>query len=46
LPGKSYRRLKGPQDPAHNNGEPVGPLVSLGPLDGLFLLPLEKAKQP
>jgi hypothetical protein len=36
-PGQHYRRLKGAQDPAHNNGESVGARVKLGPLDGLFL---------
>jgi len=38
-PGRSYRRLRGTaaQDPATNNGEPVGRMVTLGPLNGLFL---------
>jgi hypothetical protein len=38
FPGQRYRRLKGTQDPAHNNGEFVGPRLALAPLDGLFLL--------
>jgi hypothetical protein len=37
-PGQRYRRLKGIQDTEHNTGEPVGPRITLGPLDGLFLL--------
>ncbi|MCC6354535.1 MAG: hypothetical protein IT577_11655 [Verrucomicrobiae bacterium] len=37
FPGQRYRRLQGKQDPAHNSGQSVGPSVTLGPLDGLFL---------
>ena len=38
LPGKSYRRLEGRQDPAVNSGAPVGAEVELGPRDALFLV--------
>jgi hypothetical protein len=38
FPGQRYRRLQGRQDPAHNNGQPVGARATLAPLDGLFLL--------
>lgn len=42
-PGRHYRRLQGTptQDPQTNNGEPVGPTVTLGERDGLFLLRTE-----
>lgn len=38
--GRKYRRLVGSfnQDPVTNNGSPVGRYVTLGPLDGLFLV--------
>lgn len=38
-PGHSYRRLQAAarQDPDTNNGRPVGPKVTLGERDGLFL---------
>ncbi|MEW6357324.1 MAG: hypothetical protein AB1696_13420 [Planctomycetota bacterium] len=38
-PGKKLRRLKGSskQDPAANNGQPVGDSLTLGPRDALFL---------
>jgi hypothetical protein len=38
FPGLRCRRLKGTQDPVHNNGQPAGPRLALAPLDGLFLL--------
>jgi len=40
LPGKRYRRLRGSplQDPQTNNGKPVGPKLTLGPKDALFLV--------
>lgn len=39
-PGFRYRRLRGSsqQDPATNNGQPVGDTVTLAPRDGLFLV--------
>ena len=39
FPGRSFRRLKATaaQDPTTNNGQPVGGVVRLGPLDALFL---------
>ena len=39
-PDNQYRRLQGSttQDPQTNNGQPVGDEVTLGPLDGLFLV--------
>lgn len=39
-PGAAWRRLKGtaPQDPRTNNGAAVGPTVTLGARDGLFLV--------
>jgi len=42
-PGRSYRRLQGTvnQDPETNNGQPVGPTVTLGERDALFLLRME-----
>lgn len=38
-PGNRYRRIKAQpkQDPATNNGQPAGRMVTLGPKDGLFL---------
>jgi len=38
-PGRAFRRLRGTprQDAQTNSGEPVGSVVTLGPLDGLFL---------
>lgn len=40
FPGKNYRKLFGTehQDPITNNGEPVGEKVTVGKLDGLFLV--------
>jgi hypothetical protein len=39
-PGRAYRRIQGSptQDAETNNGQPVGPTVTLGERDGLFLL--------
>lgn len=39
-PGRAFRRLRATphQDTQANNGEPVGATVTLGPLDGLFLV--------
>jgi len=39
FPGGAFRRLTATaaQDPAANNGQPVGSVVRLGPLDALFL---------
>ncbi|MHB8900108.1 MAG: hypothetical protein ACYC6Y_15270, partial [Thermoguttaceae bacterium] len=38
-PGRSFQRLRGTplQDPVANNGEPIGPTLTLGPQEGLFL---------
>jgi hypothetical protein len=43
-PGRSYRRLQGAsmQDIQTNSGQPVGATVTLGPLDGLFLVRTDK----
>jgi len=40
LPGRAFRRLKGSalQDPATNDGSPVGGSVTLEPMEGLFLV--------
>jgi len=40
FPGRRLQRLKGSsrQDPKTNNGAPVGPSVTLGPKDALFLV--------
>ena len=40
LPGKTYRRIRGRsrQDPATNNGEPVGAKLTLPAKDALFLV--------
>ncbi|NQT14737.1 MAG: hypothetical protein HQ582_18425, partial [Planctomycetes bacterium] len=42
-PGRTYRRLRGSleQDPATNDGSPVGPTVTLQPKEGLFLVKAE-----
>lgn len=37
FPGKSFRRIKGRQDPAVNSGAAVAGEVELGPRDALFL---------
>jgi hypothetical protein len=37
LPGQPFRRLKGSQDPKHNNGEVVGDTLTIPPTDGFFL---------
>ena len=39
-PGKKYRRIQGSklQNPDVNNGEPAGDTITLGELDGLFLV--------
>jgi len=39
LPGEDFRRIQGTdlQDPVTNNGESVGPQLTLAPLDALFL---------
>lgn len=36
-PGESYARIKGAQDPVHNNGERVEGSLSIPPHDGYFL---------
>ena len=41
--GKSYSRINGKGAP--NNGAPVGDKVTLGPLEGLFLIERSKAKK-
>ena len=40
LPGRKFRRLQGSpeQDPATNDGTPVGPTLTLRPKEGLFLV--------
>jgi len=45
-PGRSYRRLQATagQDTQANNGENIGATVTLGPLEGLFLLRTDNAK--
>jgi hypothetical protein len=44
LPGKRYRRLRGSsrQDPVTNDGQPVGPQVTLPAMDALFLVRVQK----
>jgi len=37
FPGARLRRLEGRQDPAHNNGEPVGPTLTVPRQDAFFL---------
>lgn len=37
LPGESYRRLLGHQDPEHNSGELTNEPFTLGPRDGIML---------
>jgi hypothetical protein len=45
-PGRNYRRIQATptQDKKANNGEPVGSNLTLGPLEGLFLLRTDTAK--
>jgi hypothetical protein len=40
LPGRKFRRLEGSpeQDPATNDGTPVGATLTLRPKEGLFLV--------
>ncbi|NQU41991.1 hypothetical protein HQ520_01810, partial [bacterium] len=37
FPDGAFRRLKGEQDPSHNNGEPVGDVLTVQPLDAYLL---------
>jgi hypothetical protein len=37
FPGESYSRIKGTQDAAHNNGEPVAETLTIQPHDAFFL---------
>jgi hypothetical protein len=44
LPGESYRRIQGRQDPIHNSGELVTAPVTLNPRDGIMLQRVSDAK--
>jgi len=37
FPGESYSRIKGTQDPAHNNGELIENSLTIPPHDAFFL---------
>jgi hypothetical protein len=38
LPGKNYRRIRGKQDPDHNNGQFTGDSLTIRPRDAFFLV--------
>lgn len=42
FPRRSFRRLRGGQDPAVNSGEPVGAMCTVPPRDALFLAATEE----